>query len=113
MNIYLQLLLLSAIVVFIVDCSGFTDTILHLASKFTARYGLPPVRSLRPFTCSLCMVWWSGIIYALVVGQFNLPVIAFVALLSHLSKTINYFFIFIRESLSMLIGRLIDLCNRN
>lgn len=113
MSIYLQLTLLAGIVVFIVDCSGFTDTLLSVASRFTARYNLPPVKSLRPVTCSLCMVWWTGIIYLVAVGQFSLQALAFVALLAHLSKTITYFFIFIRESLSSLIGKLMDLCNRD
>ena len=52
MSIYIDLLLLAAIVTWVVDCSGFTDTLLDLASSFTRRFGYGPVKNLRPFTCS-------------------------------------------------------------
>lgn len=108
MNIYVELLLLAFIVTWIVDCSGVTDTILDLASKFTARYGYPRVESLPPFTCSLCMTWWSTIIFACLSGQFTLPVLAYCAALAGLSKTLAKFFIFITESLDMVIGKMMD-----
>ena len=108
MSIYINLLLLAAIVTWVVDCSGFTDTLLDLASAFTRKFGYPPVKSLRPFTCSLCATWWSTIIYAIIVGQFSLPIIAYCAALAGLSKTLAKFFIFITESLDMLLGKLMD-----
>lgn len=107
-----DLLCVWAVVVFVVDVSGFTDTLLGWASRFTRRYGLPPVRSLRPFTCSLCMTWWCCLVYALVTRQLTLPVVAFTALLAGLSKTLAALFIFIRESTAYLVGKLIDLCTR-
>ena len=72
MNIYINLLLLAFVITWVVDCSGFSDTILGWASKFTARYGLPPVRSLRPFTCSLCATWWGRLIFSLLVAEISL-----------------------------------------
>ena len=108
MSIYLQLLLVAAVVVYIVDLSGFTDTLLGWASKFTARWGYPPVHSLRPFTCSLCMVWWSCLLWCILRNSFTLPTIAYCAALAGLSKTLAKVFIFITESLDMLIGKLMD-----
>ena len=108
MSIYINLLLLAAIVTWVVDCSGFTDTLLDLASAFTRKFGYPPVKSLRPFTCSLCATWWSTIIYTIIAGQFSLPIIAYCAALAGLSKTLAKFFIFITESLDLVIGKLMD-----
>lgn len=108
MSIYIDLLLLAAIVTWVVDCSGFKDTILALASAFTRKFGYGPVKDLPPFTCSLCTTWWSTIIYALIAGQFSLPIIAYCAALAGLSKTLAKFFIFITESLDLLIGKLMD-----
>jgi hypothetical protein len=108
MSIYLSLLLLACLVVWVVDCSGFTDTLLGWASKFTARYGYGPVRSLRPFTCSLCATWWSGIVYALAVGQFSLPVLVYIAALAGFSKTLAKVFIFITEGADCLLGKLME-----
>lgn len=106
MSIYLQLLLLAAVVVYIVDCSGFTDAWLGWLSRFTARYNLPPVRSLRPFSCSKCMTWWTGIAWALIQHQFTLPVLAYIAGLSLLSITLCELFIFIRETSTNVLAKL-------
>lgn len=104
MSIYLQLLLVAAIVVYVVDLSGFTDFWLKALSRFTTKHGYPAVKELRPFSCSLCMVWWIGIIYALIRNNFTLPVLAYIAGLSFLSITIRELFIFIRETLTNAIA---------
>ena len=106
MGIYINLALLWAIVVFIVDQSGFTQTWLGWLSRFTARYNLPPVTELRPFSCSLCMTWWCSLAYAWLQGQLTLPVIAYIAGLSFLSITLSELFIFIRETLTNGIAKL-------
>ena len=112
MNIYTDLLCVWAVVVFVVDVSGFRETLLGWASRFTGRYGLPPVRSLRPFTCSLCMTWWCCLLWALIRGQLTLPVVAFAGLLAGTSKTLAAVFLFIRESTAYLVGKLIEICTR-
>ncbi len=106
MSIYPQLLLLWAVVVFIVDLSGWTQTWLGWLSKFTARFGYPEVKELRPFSCSLCMTWWCGLAYAWLQDQFTLPVIAYIAGLSFLSITLRELFIFISETLTNAIAKL-------
>ena len=106
MSIYLSLLLLWAVVVFIVDLSGWTDAWLKVLSKFTARHGYPPVKELRPFSCSLCSTWWICLLYAYLRNSFTLPVVAYIAGLSFLSITLRELFIFIRETLTNAIANL-------
>lgn len=102
MNPYLDILLLSLLVIYIVDLSGFTDAWLAAFSRWLGR----TVREVRPFSCSLCMVWWAGVIYAAVTRNFTLPVLAYIALLSFLSMTISNLFIFLREKLLQWINRI-------
>ena len=98
MNIYIELLLLAAVVVYVVDLSGWSDTVLHLATRWVRRHGrLEPVRSLKPFTCSLCSVWWCCLAWALLRGQFALPTVAAAAGLSAFSVTIHKVLILLRE----------------
>ena len=106
MSIYVSILLLWAVVVFIVDLSGWTQTWLGWLSRFTTRHGYPAVKELRPFSCSLCMVWWTGLAWAWLQGQFSLPVVAYIAGLSFLSITLRELFIFIRETLTNAIANL-------
>lgn len=113
MNIYIELLLVAAIVVYVVDLSGWTDTWLGWLSRFTAAYGRSPVRSLRPFSCSLCMVWWTGLVWAALRGGFTLPVVAYCAALSFFSNTLVNILIFIKETLTGAIAKLDEWINAN
>ena len=106
MSIYLSLLLLSCVVVYVVDLSGWTQTWLGWLSRFTTRHGYPPVKELRPFSCSLCMTWWICLLYAYLRNSFTLPVVAYIAGLSFLSITLRELFIFIRETLTNAIANL-------
>lgn len=105
MNIYTDLFLIAAVVVYIVDVSGWTQTWLGWLSRFTKRHGYPEVKSLPPFSCSKCMTWWVCLFYALAQGALSLPVVAYIALLSLLSVTLCQLFIFIRETLTNAIAK--------
>lgn len=80
-----DLLLLTTIVVYIVDLSGFTDAWHGLLAR------LLKVRAVRlkPFDCSLCMAWWTGLAYLLITGQVSIQSIALVAGLSFLAYPIG------------------------
>lgn len=106
MTIYAELALLWAVVVFIVDLSGFTDFLLKRISRFTTRHGYPAVKSLRPITCSTCMTWWCCLLWALIRKDFTLPIVAYSAALSFFSFTLEQFFIFLRELLTNAIAKL-------
>lgn len=100
-----ELLLISALVIYIVDLSGFTDS----WKQFLFRHFKANTKSMRPFDCSQCMTWWVGLIYLAVSGHFTLGYIAIVALIGFLSYTIGQVFIFIREGLNFLIDKLTGL----
>lgn len=104
MNIYIELLLVTLVVIFIVDLSGWTDTWLGWLSKFTTKYGRGPVRELRPFSCSLCMTWWCCLAWLIIKGQFTLPLVAYSAGLATFSNTIQNLCISIREGMLELIA---------
>ena len=106
MSIYIELLLLAAIVVYIVDLSGFKDTILAVASAFTRKHGLPPVKKLRPFTCSLCSVWWCCLLWCIFRKNFTLPLVAYSAALSFFSLTLYELLIFTREGVLFLLRKM-------
>lgn len=75
--VIINLLLIATICVFIIDISGAADSL-----KSGIKYVLTKGRMsnsnyrLKPFDCSLCMTFWSSLIYLLVIGQFTLPYIA-------------------------------------
>lgn len=104
MSIYTELLILSAVVCWVVDVSGWTDSWLGWLSKFTARYGRGPVRELKPFSCSQCMVWWCGLVWCAVRGRFDLAGVGACAGFALASMTISQLLIFIREAGNALLA---------
>ena len=103
MSIYLQQFILAVVVVFIVDCSGFTDA---WRGALQRALRLRELRPLKPFDCSLCMAWWTTLLYPLAVGQFSLLTLATAAALSLLSRTISAVLLFIVDWLDWLLSTL-------
>lgn len=81
-----DILILTAVVVFIVDLSGFTDSWRGALSRWLHVSALRP---LPPFDCSLCMSWWAGLAYLLVTHHFTLEGVGLVAAASLLSGPIG------------------------
>lgn len=115
MSIILDLIFLSIIICFIIDVSGVMNEIRKLVSSIIFKKTKIKVDyrelKLRPVGCSLCSVWWSGLIYLLFVGKFTIPYIAFVAFLSLISSNISGFLFSIKDILALienLIQRLIQ-----
>lgn len=88
--ILINVFLITAIVCFIVDISGFVDSVksgmwrlIMGKDREFQDFRLPPI------DCSLCCSFWSGLIYILCIGQFNIPMIGFVCLMALLSGVIS------------------------
>lgn len=102
MKIYVELLLLAWVVVFIIDLSGIVESIKAALGRWLGG----KIRPLRPFDCSLCMVWWCGLGYALLTHQLTLGVVAYIALLSYASMSMRAFAEVSAELVDALIARL-------
>ncbi len=94
MNIYTELLLVTCVVTYIVDLSGWTDTWLRWLGRALHR----TVRAFRPFSCAQCMTWWCCLLWALLRGSLSLPVVAASAGFAFCSITLSQSLIFIREA---------------
>lgn len=105
--IYINLLLLAIVVCFIVDLSGFNKSIIHLISRIL-KMNIKNVYDIRiPFiTCSLCTVWWSCLIYLLIVDDLTFTTIAFTSILSLISSNISGFLSLIKELLTYIESKL-------
>ena len=109
----INLFLLTCIIVFVVDLSGFVDEMVkrlyYKYIKVGDYHTLIP--KLKPLTCSLCLSFWAGLIYLLITSQFNLLMIGYVCLLSFLTPIIGDILIMIKDVLNKIINliyKLID-----
>lgn len=107
MFIFWKLLLLTMIIVFIIDLSGVLDEMEAGLAKWLK---VKSVRIPKPFSCSLCMAWWSGLVLIAVCQSFTLFWIAVVAVLAFLTPQIYNLLLVVRDGIDTLIellGRLI------
>lgn len=99
-----NILLIAVICVVIIDISGFTDSwksgLKRLLTKGRFR---DPNYSLKPFDCSFCITWWTGLIYLLVIHSVSLWMLAYLLFVCMMTPVIRDILILIRESLLKLI----------
>lgn len=81
-NLIINLLLINLIVVMVFN-SGFVDEIDAAINRKWKFYHLP-----KPFSCSLCMVFWASVGWLLCTGQFSLLTLA-MALFSATMTTVT------------------------
>lgn len=103
-----SIIFLALITIYIVDLSGFTDSWRSALAR-CLHIKVENLRSLKPFDCGQCMTWWCCNIYAVIMHNWSLPMMAFIALLAFLSYPIGQFLIFIREGILTLINKLMSL----
>lgn len=106
----LNLFIISIIWVLILDLSGFARTIDKLFCKIF--YPKRPFREdahFPPFDCSLCMTWWSCLIYLIVANALTLPYIALSLLFAWLTTIEKDIFIMVKDMVTKLIDLLYTL----
>ena len=104
MKAIIDLILVALVTIYIVDLSGFTETLLKVISAYKGR----KITELKPFSCSICMVWWVCLIYAAIVGNLTIPVVALIAFLSLLSVPCGQLLMLIREVFLKVINKLMN-----
>ena len=103
-----QLLLIQIIIVFIIDLSGIIDTLKSVISRLLTGYSNFNQFSIKPFDCSLCMMFWSGLIYIIASAHFCLLNLLWVCLLSYLTPITNTILINIKDILLYLLNKIYD-----
>lgn len=101
----LDLICMTIVIVFIIDLSGFINELKQALSKWlTKGKMISNSYRIKPFDCSLCMTFWSGMIYLLAVHSFNLPMILLVCILAFLTPVISDILFLIKDMLTKLIN---------
>lgn len=100
-----EMICLTAIVVFVVDISGFTDT----WKGWLGRWLGCRIGRVRPFDCAMCFSHHALVIYLICVGEFSLPLWAFACFLSYMTIPIGQLMTFIRDAAISLIRKLFHL----
>lgn len=101
METLLNLLIIQFITVFIVDISGVVDSI-KTGIKWILTKGKMKDSDyrLKPFDCSICMTFWSGLIYLICTSEFTFINIAIVCALAALTMETKNLILLVKDLIS-------------
>lgn len=102
MNTLTDLLIITCLICFITDVSGFVQSIKrqYLRKFWGIKNPDISVLNWKPFDCSLCLTFYSTLIYIAVTGNFTLPWIGMCVLLSLISSNISGFMLCVKDFLA-------------
>lgn len=104
MKIYFDLLFIAFIYVFGIDICGFWNTISSTIKQLLTKGKMFQPFGLKPFSCSLCMTFWTGAVYLVATHNLTIANLAFVCLVAMLTPRLADFM----RVLSDLLAALID-----
>lgn len=113
-KIFFDLLCIATILVVITDISDWPSTVKKTISYILTKGKLTKTEyRLHLVDCSFCQIFWCGIIYLLVIGEFTLPYLAFVCLLACFSGIIKNSILLVEDIITTIIQLIYKLIEKN
>ena len=75
-------LLITIFFVIVIDQLHFVDDITSVISGWMTNGKIKKPISLKPFSCSTCMSWWTNLAYIIVTNQFSILMVLYILTLS-------------------------------
>lgn len=101
----INLLLIQLILVFIIDLSGVMNSIKYFISKYLTKGKIISDNfRIKPFDCSLCMTFWTSLIYLWLTNSFTLPYISASCLLAFLTPLAKDTLLLVKDLITKLIN---------
>lgn len=106
MKLYFDILLIAAIYVFGIDICGFWRTLSSGIKRIVTGGKMKQPFELKPFSCSLCMTFWTGIAYLFATHTLTIGTIAYVCLVAMLTPRINDLLLLANDLLAALFNKI-------
>lgn len=104
---YLNLFLISVCWVIILDLSGFREEMLKILGKILGiPQNLSQNLSLKPITCSLCMTWWTGLGYLVVVHKISFLTITITLLFALFTQQVKDLLYLVQDLITKLFNKI-------
>ena len=108
MKQFFDIMLIAFCWVFMLDVSGFWLTFSATVKGWLTNGLIKTPFEFKPFSCSLCMTFWTGIAYLLITGAFSIASFAVVCLAAFLTPTIKDALFTIRDLLTKMFNVITD-----
>ena len=99
-------LLVTLCFVLIIDQFHFTDEITSIISGWMTNGNIRKPISFKPFTCSLCMSWWTNLLYIIVTHRISIVMIAYILVLSWLTPIFNDIMTLIKQLIIRILNKI-------
>ena len=99
----LELMMIAIIICFVIDISGIIESIEWYLGKWLGGKVIIP----KPFSCSLCMCFWMGLLWLLIQSQFTLFNVMVVCLIAAFSEQITNAILILKQLIAKLEDKLI------
>ena len=101
---YLNLLIISLVVILIIDISGFIPNLKRFISRRLTKNHIETTDfSIKPFDCSFCMTFWSLLMYLIIVNEFTFINILGVVMITLFTDVTKQLLLLIKDLLIKLI----------
>lgn len=100
----LNYLCLLIIVIYIIVLSGAIDDLVKPLVKRVLGIRKDANITLGPLDCGKCSVFWSSLLYFLIIGKFTLYTIAVSCIASYLEPTIETILIIVKDLITKLLS---------
>lgn len=102
MEVILNLIIIGIFWVFCIDYAGFVEEFGRYLSVFSRSKA--PKKIPKPFSCSLCMTWWTGLIYLLIISQLSFVNLLFLILTCSFTKIYLHIIYTMRDFIDRVIS---------
>ena len=82
-------LLITIFFVIVIDQLHFVDDITSVISGWMTNGKIKKPISLKPFSCSTCMSWWTNLAYIIITNQFSILMVLYILTLSWTTPIIS------------------------
>ena len=82
----------------------FTSSVKSLLTKGKFRNPI----NIKPFNCSVCMSFWTNLIYIIIIGNFSIFMIGYILVLSWTTPIINSIFTLLKNAVIKFINILAE-----
>lgn len=106
MTFYLNILFVTLIFVIGIDILGFWDEFSKLLSRIITKGKVVKPIDIKPFSCSVCCVFWSNIIYMFVSHNFSIFNVFIIIALAMLAPEMGSLIIMFKDWIAALINKL-------
>ena len=107
MKIYFEIFAIAGIYVFGIDIARFWDVVSAAVKGWLTHGAIRTPFQLKPFSCSLCMTFWTGLLYLAIVGALSVGNVAYVCFVAMLTPRIKDCLLAVDSIIAKIINKII------